>query len=130
MPYLTSENDLHRFPALAVNVTKNHIQQVFNLDVIGKFYHSSPHTAIIDLGKKGYLVGATAGHLVRAGPGSPLGPDGSGALGWLIGIAQPGSVGLKMFYRVEIAGGVEPATCEGRPFMNSREFACEYWIYK
>ncbi len=129
MPYLNSENDLHKIPSLAVNVSNHHIQQVFNLDVIGRFYHTEPHIAVIDLGKKGYFIGATAGLLVPTGPLAPKGPDGSGALGWLIGLAQLGSVGISEFYRVAVAGGVEPTTCEGRPYLNLQDMACEYWIY-
>jgi len=70
---------------------------------------------------------------VAAPAGSPLGPDGTGAVAWLqleakINIAAETSVGIKEAYRVETAGGNPEPLCSSVGVM-SIPYASEYWFF-
>jgi hypothetical protein len=61
------------------------------------------------------------------------GPDGAGAVDWLLlkDNGQNRSTGIQFAYRVETAGGLPPATCSGVAAggVIRVPYAAEYWYY-
>ncbi|KAI9739251.1 MAG: hypothetical protein M1834_007464 [Cirrosporium novae-zelandiae] len=136
LPYLASEDDLHHFPAILVNMTEQAVAEFLNLPVLGYQYFPKIHYAITDLGSHGYMEGkADADYQIITADGNPRGPDGSVALSWIREYASAGtpSWGVSQTYRVYTAGG-EPGlgiSCE--EFGETAEFdvqvAAEHWFY-
>lgn len=57
-----------------------------------------------------------------------VGPDGTGAVGWLYLGAGEGTVGATYLYRVITAGGVSHGCASGAT-EDSTSYATQYWIY-
>jgi len=67
--------------------------------------------------------------LVSVGARSPA-PDAATAVPWLQLSRVDGSVGpIQSIYRLNTAGGVAPATCEGQPASISVQYAAQYWVF-
>lgn len=103
--------------------------------VVGVHYFADLTTPTFDFrqrGGSGILVGQVNTKMpAPSGSSTGRSPDNFGAVAWLKVTAKPngGSVGYKEVFRLVTAGGVAPATCDGRDDVFTIPYAAEYWFY-
>lgn len=134
---------LHLLPDVMVNIKKTTIEAVTSMIsgmshdriLIGHHYFAPNNTtpvfdfrmeksqSLVFRGKKDQAVPATP----AASRGIPT--EQNGAVDWLRIVAIQSSVGLKLAYRVQTAGGKNPATCKGMPKSFEVQYATEYCKY-
>ncbi|KAI9851732.1 MAG: hypothetical protein M1838_002947 [Thelocarpon superellum] len=106
----------NRMPVLSTPLYGWHV-----FDSAGSPTFNIPRLGISFVGKKLADVTAPAR--------SVAGPDGTGSVDWLQLGDKGTSVGAKEVYRVKVAGGKAPKTCEGQPNVIFMEYAAQYWFY-
>lgn len=135
---------LHLLPDVMVNIGKTTIETAASIVsrmtrdklFIGHHYFAPNNTipvfdfrmeksqSLIFRGKKDQGVPAT----IAASKGIPT--EQNGAVDWLRIVAiQSMSVGVKLVYRVQTAGGKSPSTCKGMPKSFEIQYATEYCKY-
>jgi hypothetical protein len=132
----TLKNDILPPPQNAGTDQADYSTNLLGFNRIGTHFFAADHVPTFSLtgvSPPAALSAAKAAD-VPAPPGSCQGPDGSGAVDWLL-LKDNGqgrsSGGLLAVYRVETAGGLPPATCAGvvAGGVIRVPYAAEYWLY-
>lgn len=98
----------------------------------GDHFFIDAKTPVFNVGTKSdfYGVAVCAKSDSSAAPAdAPAGPNGLGSVPWLKLADTGASTGFKEVYRVNTAGGVAPASCEGQEAQFKVDYATEYWFY-
>lgn len=131
----TSETTLNTVPPIIVyepisstNGSTLSVGNTGTYPIIGHHYFGADGTPTFDLFTVGDILFCKKIASVNAPAAASVGPDGTGAVPWLMLTDKGGSVGVQEVYRVVTAGGKAPATC---PDMNliSVQYAAEYWFF-
>ena len=101
---------------------------LFGLNYIGQHYFDANNVPDFDLGSNGFLAGKKKAD-IPAPTGANPGPAGTGAVDWIELGAKPGSNILKEVYRVEVAGGNRPKSCNGQTANINVQYAAQYWFF-
>ena len=123
---------LEAAPSVAINVDESDIPAIVQGAAIGHHYFNGGGQPTFDLGAHGVLVGKKVGD-IPAPANAVTGPNNQptqdyGAVDWLNLVDAGTSVTLKEVYRVECAGGHQPATCSSAGDL-FQQYACLYWFY-
>jgi len=130
------KNDILPPPHNAGTDQADYSTSLLGFNRIGTHFFAADHVPTFSLSgvnPPASLAAAKAGD-VPAPAGSCAGPDGSGAVDWLL-LRDNGqgrsSGGLLAVYRVETAGGLPPPTCAGvaAGAVIRVPYAAEYWLY-
>jgi hypothetical protein len=122
-----SEAEYHDYVASLVNISRSEFT-ANKYDILGTFVQTAEHAGYSNFSTNGEFFG-TINQGIDAPPGSPRGPNGSGAILWGRFNATEGSWGVQQIYRVKSAGGQAPATCAGLADHVEVEFAADSWMY-
>jgi hypothetical protein len=104
------------------------VSGVGTFPMIGHHYFAADGTPTFDLSTVGDILFCKKIATVNAPVSANNGPDGTGAVPWLMLSDKGGSVGLSQVYRVVTAGGKAPATCPDTNLI-SIQYAAEYWLF-
>jgi hypothetical protein len=96
--------------------------------MIGHHYFAADGTPTFNLSAVGDILFCQKIATVNAPANADIGPDGTGAVPWLMLTDKGGSVGLSQVYRVVTAGGKAPASCQDTNLI-SIQYAAEYWFF-
>jgi hypothetical protein len=131
----TSESTLNTIPSTVVytpissaNGTTLTVGAIGTYPIIGHHYFGSDGTPTFDLSSIGDILFCKKIASVNAPANADVGPDGTGAVPWLMLTDNGSSVGLSQVYRVVTAGGKAPATCPDTNLI-SVQYAAEYWFF-
>lgn len=132
---------LHKLPNVLVSISSSLTGVILkkiagDAVVVGHHYFPSVTTPVFDFRITAGQTQIFTGVKDQAAPARSSAAKGGpanqqfGAVDWLRlkAIAET-SVGYKLAYRVETAGGKAPPTCKGRPSTFSIEYATEYCEY-
>jgi hypothetical protein len=116
-------------PISSANGSTLTVGSIGTFPIIGHHYFAADGTPTFDLSYVGDILFCTKIATVNAPSSANVGPDGTGAVPWLMLTNKGGSVGLSQVYRVVTAGGKAPATCsDTNPI--SVQYAAEYWFFE
>ncbi len=131
----TSESVLNTIPPTLVyipislaNGSTLALNGVGTFPMIGHHYFAADGTPTFSLSAIGDILSCKKIASVNAPVSANNGPDGTGAVPWLMLEDKGGSGGLSQVYRVVIAGGKAPATCLDTNLI-SIQYAAEYWFF-
>jgi len=131
----TSESTLNTVPPTIVytpvsadNGTTLTVNSIGTFPIIGHHYFAADGTPTFNLSYVGDILFSTKIATVNAPSNANVGPEGTGAVPWLMLDDKGGSVGLSEVYRVVTAGGKAPATCPDTNLI-SIDYAAEYWFF-
>jgi hypothetical protein len=120
--------------ALQFNLTSTDqpVLEPAELLLSGHHFFSNPATPVFNLDTPSMDLGfasCSKNNSVTAPPSAPVGQAnvGNGAVPWLKLLTLAGATGgLKEVYRLNTAGGNQPATCAGMPELFEVQYAAEY----
>ena len=115
-------------PISSCNGSSLTISGVGTFPLIGHHYFGADGTPTFSLSTVNDVLFGAKIASVSAPAGADSGPDGTGAVPWLMLADKGGSVGVSQVYRVVTAGGKAPATCPDTNLI-SIQYAAEYWFF-
>ncbi|PSS02470.1 malate dehydrogenase [Coniella lustricola] len=122
------------YPANLIPSTTGEVLAPGNYMISGHHYFINSVTPFFDLNTTNWDLGtvpSVKNATATAPEGAAVGQQGEAAVAWLKLTAREGATGkLQEVYRVETAGGSQPATCAGMSAAFEVQYSAQYWFFE